>query len=323
MTRCNSVSARLQGSFLMRRLAFATTLLTVFLCSCAKKEATEAPAPAATATPVSPAPAGPHVVVHLKNGKTVAGSIVASSATDMTVEGDNNIETKIPTDQVASVDYRAPRPVAVAPTPKPKAASSPTSLEPARAPLASAPPRAPRITSKTLELPVGSEISVRLNETVDSKTATEGQTYDAEITRDAKDSSGDIVIPRLSHTAVVIRSASKGNRISGASDLVLDLSTVTIDGKRYNIGTADLQKKGRDGAGLNKRTAKYAGAGAAVGAVIGAIAGGGKGAAIGAGAGAGAGVAGEVITKGGAIKIPVETILTFHLDQPLRVNVAQ
>ena len=60
----------------MRRLAFATTLLTVFLCSCAKKEATEAPAPAATATPVSPAPAGPHVVVHLKNGKTVAGSIV-------------------------------------------------------------------------------------------------------------------------------------------------------------------------------------------------------------------------------------------------------
>ena len=59
--------------------------------------------------------------------------------------------------------------------------------------------------------------------------------------------------------------------------------------------------------------------GAAVGAIIGAIAGGGKGAAIGAGSGAGAGALTQILTKGGAIKVPVETIMTSKLDAPLRV----
>jgi outer membrane lipoprotein SlyB len=60
-----------------------------------------------------------------------------------------------------------------------------------------------------------------------------------------------------------------------------------------------------------------------LGAIIGAIAGGGKGAAIGAGAGAGAGALTQVVTKGGAIKVPAESVLTFQLDRPLRVTAAQ
>jgi hypothetical protein len=47
--------------------------------------------------------------------------------------------------------------------------------------------------------------------------------------------------------------------------------------------------------------------------------GGGKGAAIGAGSGAGAGAITQILTKG-TIKVPVESILTFKLDEPLRVN---
>jgi outer membrane lipoprotein SlyB len=74
--------------------------------------------------------------------------------------------------------------------------------------------------------------------------------------------------------------------------------------------------------GKNKRTAEFAGGGAAIGAIIGAIAGGGKGAAIGAGAGAGAGALGEIVTKG-KIKVPAETVLTFKLDSALRVVEAQ
>jgi len=62
---------------------------------------------------------------------------------------------------------------------------------------------------------------------------------------------------------------------------------------------------------------------AAVGAIIGAIAGGGKGAAIGAGAGAGGGALTQVLTKGGAIKVPAETVLTFQLDKPVKIVKAQ
>ena len=60
-----------------------------------------------------------------------------------------------------------------------------------------------------------------------------------------------------------------------------------------------------------------------LGAVIGAIAGGGKGAAIGAGAGAGAGALTQTLTKGGSIKVPAESVLTFELDKPLRVRVSE
>jgi hypothetical protein len=57
-----------------------------------------------------------------------------------------------------------------------------------------------------------------------------------------------------------------------------------------------------------------------LGAIIGAIAGGGKGAAIGAGAGAGAGALTQIITKGKSIKVPVESVLTFRLETPLRIT---
>ncbi len=169
----------------------------------------------------------------------------------------------------------------------------------------------------------GSEISVRTNETIDSATAAEGQSFDAQVTRDAKDVNGDVVIPRGSRARIVIKSASKGGRFRGASDLVLDLQSVVIDSRPYSIDAADISKKGKSGMGANKRTAEYTGGGAALGAIIGAIAGGGKGAAIGAGAGAGAGVLTQVLTRGGAIKVPAESVLTFSLDKPLKVTAEQ
>ena len=58
-------------------------------------------------------------------------------------------------------------------------------------------------------------------------------------------------------------------------------------------------------------------------ALFGAIAGGGKGAAIGAGAGAGAGALTQVLTKGKAIRVPAESVLTFKLDKPLRIVAAE
>jgi hypothetical protein len=172
-------------------------------------------------------------------------------------------------------------------------------------------------------LPVGSQVSVRTNESIDSASASEGQTFDAQVTRDAKDAAGDIVIPRGSQARIVIRSASKGGRFRGAADLVLDLDSVVIGGEPYAISTVDMAQKGAPGMGTNKRTAEFTGGGAALGAIIGAIAGGGKGAAIGAGAGAGGGAVTQILTKGGSIKIPAESVLTFSLDKPLSVTTAQ
>jgi hypothetical protein len=179
-------------------------------------------------------------------------------------------------------------------------------------------PAAAAVTSKTRVLPAGAELPVRTEETIDSGRATEGQVYAAEVASDVRDAEGAVLIPRGSNAQVVIKSASKGGKIRGASDLVLDLRSVSIEGQQYLLDTADLDAKGHAGVGKNKRTAEFAGGGAAIGAIIGAIAGGGKGAAIGAGSGAGAGALGQILTKG-TIKVPAETVLTFKLDNPLRV----
>ena len=162
---------------------------------------------------------------------------------------------------------------------------------------------------------------MRNEETIDSAHAVEGQGFAAEVTRDVRDAAGDVVIPRGANAVIVILSASKGGHFHGTSDLVMDLASVSVDGRRYKLSTTDLVKRGRDGVGVNKRTGEITGGGAAIGALIGAIAGGGKGAAIGAGAGAGGGALTQILTKG-SVKVPVESVLTFKLDQPLRVTEA-
>jgi hypothetical protein len=313
------------------------------LGSCARPEATDAPE-STTQAPAGAQPvAGPHALVYLKDGSKVPGAIVASSQTDLVVAGDDGIERKIPLAQVKSVEYGEPvnaepprqaaretarprraaneEPPQAQPKPAPQVAQETPRQAPA--PSAAAPSTQPPPATRTYELPAGNEISVRTNEAIDSATAAEGQTFDAQVTRDAKDSDGAVVIPRGSGARVVIKSASKGGRFRGASDLVLDLQSVIINGRSYNIDTVDVSRKGKAGVGANRRTAEYAGGGAALGAVIGAIAGGGRGAAIGAGAGAGAGALTQILTKGGAIKVPVESVLTFSLDKPLRVAVAE
>lgn len=329
-----------------RRFIFAALVLSVFLTSCARKDQ------AATDT-------APHVTVTLRDGTRVGGSILDNSATKVTVAGDDGITRTIPTTQVSSIDYGSaapagPEPVASnqapppardpAPTPRPVRKSADRQSAPANLPPPPPPPTPTEsrqrmepygeteshshpaeaaITTKTYELASGTMVSVRSEENIDSAKAVEGQTFAGEVTEDVLDADGAVVIPRGANAQLIIRSASKGGKIRGASDLVLDLKQVAIDGREYQLSTSDLVQQGKSGVGANKRTAIYTGGGAALGAIIGAIAGGGKGAAIGAGAGGGGGALAQILTKGDAIRIPVETVLKFQLDKPLHVTAAR
>ncbi len=167
-------------------------------------------------------------------------------------------------------------------------------------------------------LPVGTEIPVRTIDSIDSKNTAAGQTYAASIDRDVLDSSGNVAIPRGSDARMIIRRASGGGL--GSAELVLDLDSVTVNGRRYIISTSDVTEKNRSGIGKNKRTAEMVGGGAVLGTIIGAVAGGGKGAAIGALAGAVGGGAVQVLTKGKEVRVPAESLITFRLDQELRLR---
>jgi hypothetical protein len=279
-------------------------IAVLFLTSCAKQEAT-APAVADL----------PHATVVLRDGSRVAGAVSASTPAEITLNLDGGGTRSIPMKDVRRVDY-GDAPSTANAAPAASAAAPPPTHEDHYHPAAAA------VQSRTHVLPVGTELPVRVEETIDSAHAVEGQTYAAEIAADVRDADGAVLIPRGSNAQIVINSVSAGGKIKGASDLVLDLKSVSIEGQQFLLSTTDLQQKGHDSVGVNQRTAKFAGGGAAIGAIIGAIAGGGKGAAIGAGAGGGAGAVTEIATKG-KVKVPAETVLTFKLDRPLRVVEAQ
>ncbi len=300
----------------MRQIIVIYAVLLILFCSaCANKEAASSSDK-------------PQATVVMRDGTTVTGTVVASSPSEITIADNDNTSRTIPMKQVKSVEYSDSPQASAAPEPK-SAAPAPAAPAPPTAPPTQQmqarthenhyhPPRSV-IRTKTYVLPAGTEIPVRVEETIDSGKAVEGQTYAAEVTKDVLDEAGEVVIPTGSNAKVVIKSVSKGGRFHGKSDLVLDLEAVSVEGQEYRVSTAALEQRGKDGVGANRRTAEYTGGGAAFGAIIGAIAGGGKGAAIGAGSGAGAGALTQVLTKGGSIRVPAETILTFKLDRPLRV----
>ncbi len=271
---------------------FTLTLFSLLVFSCANNDAT----------------AGLHATVFLRDGTSYSGTVKSTSAAAITLTGDDKSTRTIEMRDVKTIDYGE------------VAAASPP-VEPAR--VARAHPVASNISTRTHQLRAGTEISVRTDETIDSKKAVQGQTFAAEVSKDVRDAAGDIVIPRGSNAQIVIRSASKGGRFTGESDLVLDLESVSVDGQLYQLDTTDVEMHGRQGLGKNKRTGEFVGGGALVGTIIGAIAGHGKGAAIGAGSGAAAGVGADLITRGGAVRVPAETLLTFKLDKPLRIHAAR
>lgn len=158
-------------------------------------------------------------------------------------------------------------------------------------------------------LPSGTEINVRADQEIAAEAANAGQSYPATVSAAVVDSEGHVLIPKGAHAN--LKAQAEGSKVS------LDLSSVTIDGRQYEIDTKGY-KPGAVGA--NKTTAKYAGGGAVAGALIGALAGGGKGAAIGTVAGGAAGAGTQAVTAGKKIHVPAETILTFKTAQPLELD---
>ena len=286
----------------------------LFLASCAKQETAVAPADL------------PHATVVMRDGTRLSGTVAASSPAEITLNVDGGAARTISMKDVRRVDYGEATQARSGQSPAPASKSGSASRVAATRAVEPEPTHEDHhhaeraaIQSKTFVLPAGTEVPVRTEETIDSGKAVEGQTFASEVASDVRDADGAVVIPRGANATIVIKSASRGGRFHGASDLVLDLRSVSVEGQQYALNTTDVKEKGRSGVGLNKRTGEFAGGGAAVGAIIGAIAGGGKAAGIGAGAGAGAGALTEILTKGGSIKVPAESVVTFRLESALRV----
>jgi len=163
-------------------------------------------------------------------------------------------------------------------------------------------------------IPQGTDIKVRTDSAIPAKPPADTR-YTATVSNDVANNSGGVAIPRGSRADLVAVPTEDGK------DTYLDLRSVTVNGRRYELETRSSEKTSSTpgGLGVNKRTGKYVGGGAAIGAVLGALLGGGKGAAIGAIVG-GAGGAGAQVYTGKNKELPAETQLSFKLAQDLQMR---
>jgi hypothetical protein len=292
----------------MREVVFSLALLAgIFVTgACSKKQAD-------TAQPVDVAaaatPSESYAMVTMTDGGHYRGQLISKSGSQMTFRGENGATRILDSQDIRSIKFED---VGSAPTSSNSVPRSAKSYEPTAPPPSQyAPPASVR---RRLNIPSGTQISVRNNQPIDSATASVGQTFSAVVSADVADDSGAIAIPRGSSATLVVSAAGAGK--IHANDLALVLRSITIGGVDRDVQTGTLFQKGRDGVGANKRTAIFSGGGAAVGALIGGLAGGGKGAAIGAASGAGAGAGTQILTRG-SVKIPSESIMSFTLEAPL------
>jgi hypothetical protein len=171
-------------------------------------------------------------------------------------------------------------------------------------------PSATRSRESDEDVPVGTELDVRLQTPLSSKTAQVEDRFEATTMVDLSESER-VLIPAGSVLRGVVSSVNKAGRIDRQGKLTLAFDQITVNGRSYPIRATVTEALESDGI---RGEAGKIGAGAGVGAIIGGILGGLKGALTGILIGAGGTIA---ATEGTDVELPAGTVLRVRLDTPL------
>jgi hypothetical protein len=209
----------------------------------------------------------------------------------------------------------APAAVPAPAAPAAQPGAQPSAAQP-NAPAQHATTTIPKPAAAPVVLPAGTVLTVRVGQTISSKSSSPGEKFTASVAQPVE-VDGKVVIPAGAEATGTVAEAVPLGRFKGGAKLRVTLDSVTIDGRAHPVQAAAVARAAK---GKGKRTATMIGGGAGVGAVLGGIFGGGKGAAIGAAAGAGAGTAGAAFTGNKNIVIPAESALAFKLTKPLELK---
>ena len=170
------------------------------------------------------------------------------------------------------------------------------------------------ITGEDGDVPVGTELDVRLQTRLSSETAQVEDRFEATTMVDLRDDRERVLIPAGSVLRGVVSSVNKAGRIERQGKMTLAFDRITVNGRAHTMRatvTEALESEGIRG------EAGKIGAGAGVGAIIGGILGGVKGALTGILIGAGGTIA---ATEGTDVELPAGTVLRVRLDTPLELR---
>jgi hypothetical protein len=306
-------------------------------------------APAAAPQPTPPAPRGDQQIgsdIQAKigaesalNGQNIQVSVANGVAT-LDGKVDNDASRALAAADSASIDgvrtvvnnlivapVKAAKPVperrhkevaqAAPPPPPPPPPSAAPAQEPVQ--VVAPPPPPPPPVVKTVTLPAGTVIPIRMTDTLDSEKTQPNTVFHGSL---AGDLIADGMVVARSGAAVTGRviTAKDAAHFAGSAELSIELTRIDTVDHPVDVVTDAYDKQG---AGRGKNTAIKTGGGAAVGAILGGLLGGGKGAAIGAASGGGIGAGVNGVTRGQQVQIPTETLVTFHLQSPISVNTSR
>jgi hypothetical protein len=134
----------------------------------------------------------------------------------------------------------------------------------------------------------GTQIQVRTDQPIEMHTWDRGRIYPARVARDVFARNGDLAVPRGSDAELIVREI-------GPDQMALDLESVTVNGRRYVMDTSGPQFNMPDG--------EYNSGAGLIGGIAGAISGGQV----------------QVETRGNAIRVPPDSMITFQLQEPMHV----
>ncbi|HEY3157411.1 MAG TPA: hypothetical protein VGJ78_00505 [Vicinamibacterales bacterium] len=166
---------------------------------------------------------------------------------------------------------------------------------------------------RDVEVPSGTEMDVRLTNTLNSGTAQVEDRFEGTTLVDLN-INGRTVIPAGSVMRGVVTSVDPATRTNRTAKMTVSFDQVTVNGRAYPIrGTVTQAIQGE---GIKGEAGKIA-TGAGVGAVLGGILGGVKGAILGTVIGGGGITA---ATEGKEVELPQGTVLRVRLDSPAQIQ---
>jgi hypothetical protein len=192
------------------------------------------------------------------------------------------------------------------------AAAPPAAAPPAAAPAPPAPART-QTTASANEVPTGTELDVRLQNSLNSGTAQVEDRFEATTLVDLN-VNGRVLIPAGSVMRGVVTAVEPATRTNRTARMTVSFDQVTVNGRSYPMRGTVTQAI--EGEGI-RGEATRAGAGAAVGGIIGAVLGGVKGAVLGVLIGGGGTIA---ATEGKEVELPQGTVLRVRVDAPLQIR---
>jgi hypothetical protein len=202
-------------------------------------------------------------------------------------------------------------------TPPAAGAPAPTPSEPK---VSAVPPPPPPVIPANVRIPAGTTLAIRIDQRISVKSSRVGDRFTGELVEPVLAGDNSVLLPKLTQVGGIVDASHRRGHFKGRSILELRLTSLTLDGTRYPLTTADMvsTKKGK-----GRRSAAMIGGGAGLGMLVGGVASGGVGLLVGGLAGGGGGTALAGLTGNRDIDIPAESIIHFKLASTLVVQPAQ